>query len=151
MTDEPSTFVDFVDDDGHGKGPFALKCTLTKPAKNRLRFDWSGTGPQASSSIDYYFSEVMFRMIVGYYLPVVHSPYTIPNEGFYDLIDVEIPQGSLLKPVRPAALSYRTHFLGRTMDVMQAPFGQMNSAFMTAAGLSDSPHFFYSGFEPNSE
>ena len=37
MTDEPSTFVDFVDDDGHGKGPFALKCTLTKPAKDRLR------------------------------------------------------------------------------------------------------------------
>lgn len=37
MTEETSTFVDFVDDDGHGKGPFALKCTLTKPAKNRLK------------------------------------------------------------------------------------------------------------------
>lgn len=37
MTGEPSTFVDFVDDDGHGKVTFALKCTLTKPAKNRLR------------------------------------------------------------------------------------------------------------------
>lgn len=90
-------------------------------------------------------------MIVGYYLLVVHSPYTIPNKGFHDLIDAEIPQGSLLKPVRPAALSCRTHFLSRTMDVIQALFGQMNSAFMTAAGLSDSPHFFYSGFEPNSE
>ncbi|RMY83742.1 hypothetical protein D0862_11615 [Hortaea werneckii] len=151
MTDEPSTFVDFVDDDGHGKGPFALKCTLTKPANNRLRFDWSGTSPQASSSINYYLSEVMFRMFVGYYLLVVHSPYTIPNDGFHDLIDVEIPQGSLLKPVRPAALSCRTHFLGRTMDVMQALFGQKNSAFMTAAGFSDSPHFFYSGFKPNGE
>lgn len=31
------------------------------------------------------------------------------------------------------------------MDVMQALFGQKNSAFMTAAGFSDSPHFFYSG------
>ncbi|RMY31871.1 hypothetical protein D0866_07000 [Hortaea werneckii] len=151
MTDEPSTFVDFVDDDCHGKGPFALKCTLTKPAKNRLRFDWSGTSPQASSSINYYLSEVMFRMFVGYYLLVVHSPYTIPNDGFHDLIDVEIPQGSLLKPIRPAALSCRTHFLGRTMDVMQALFGQKNAAFVTAAGFSDSPHFFYSGFKPNGE
>lgn len=90
-------------------------------------------------------------MFVGYYLLVVHSPYTIPNDGFHDLIDVEIPQGSLLKPVRPAALSCRTHFLGRTMDVMQALFGQKNAAFMTAAGFSDSPHFFYSGFKPNGE
>ncbi|EME45976.1 hypothetical protein DOTSEDRAFT_86653 [Dothistroma septosporum NZE10] len=151
MTDEESTFVDFVDDDGHGKGPFALKCTLSKPAKNRLKFDWHGTSPQASSSINYYLSETMFKMFIGYYLLAVHAPYTIPNDGFHDLVDVEIPLGSLLKPVRPAAVSCRTHFLGRTMDIMQALFGQKNSAFMTAAGFSDSPHFFYSGFKPNGE
>jgi 5-oxoprolinase (ATP-hydrolysing) len=151
MTEEPSTFVDFVDDDGHGRGPFAIKCTLTKPETNKLRFDWSGTSPQASSSINFYLSETMFKMFVGYYLLVVHAPFTIPNDGFHDLLDIHIPQGTLLKPVRPAAVSCRTHFLGRSMDVMQALFGQKNSAFMTAAGFSDSPHFFYSGFKPNGE
>ncbi|KAF2163831.1 hypothetical protein M409DRAFT_68373 [Zasmidium cellare ATCC 36951] len=149
MTDEQSSFVDFVDDDGHGKGPFALKCTLTKPENDRLKFDWSGTSPQAGSSINYYLSETMFKMFIGYYLLTVHAPYTIPNDGFHDLIDVHIPAGSLLKPVRPAALSCRTHFLGRTMDIMQALFGQKSSAFLTAAGFSDSPHFFYSGFKPD--
>lgn len=93
----------------------------------------------------------MFKMFVGYYLLAVYSPFTIPNDGFHDLVDVEIPLGSLLKPVRPAALSCRTHFLGRTMDIMQALFGQKNAAFMTAAGFSDSPHFFYSGFKPTGE
>jgi 5-oxoprolinase (ATP-hydrolysing) len=62
MTDEPSTFIDFVDDDGHGTGPFAIKCTLTKPEKNKLRFDWSGSSPQASSSINFYLSETMFQV-----------------------------------------------------------------------------------------
>ena len=62
MGEEPSTFVDFVDDDGHGRGPFAIMCTLTKPEKNRLRFDWSGTSPQASSSINFYLSETMFKV-----------------------------------------------------------------------------------------
>ena len=62
MTEETSTFVDFVDDDGHGRGPFAIKCTLTKPEKNKLRFDWSGTSPQASSSINFYLSETMFKV-----------------------------------------------------------------------------------------
>lgn len=90
-------------------------------------------------------------MFVGYYLLAVYSPYTIPNDGFHDLVEVDIPLGSILKPVRPAALSCRTHFLGRIMDVMQALFGQKNASFMTAAGFSDSPHFFYSGFKPNGE
>ena len=62
MTDEPSTFIDFVDDDGHGRGPFGIKCTLTKPEKNKLRFDWSGSSPQASSSINFYLSETMFQV-----------------------------------------------------------------------------------------
>ncbi|EMC92489.1 hypothetical protein BAUCODRAFT_38559 [Baudoinia panamericana UAMH 10762] len=149
MTDETSSFVDFVDDDGHGHGPFALKCTLSKPEKGRLRFDWSGTSPQASSSINFYLSETMFKMFVGYYLLVVHAPFTVPNDGFHDLLDIDIPRGSVLKPVRPASISCRTHFLGRVMDVMQALFGQKNEAFMTAAGFSDSPHFFYSGFKPD--
>lgn len=151
MTDEPSTFIDFVDDDGHGRGPFAIKCTLTKPEKNKLRFDWSGSSPQARSSINFYLSETMFQMFITYYLLVVHAPFTLPNDGPTELLDIHIPLGSILKPVRPASVSCRTHFLGRSMDVMQALFGQKNSAFMTAAGFSDSPHFFYSGFKPNGE
>lgn len=81
----------------------------------------------------------------------VHAPYTIPNDGFHDLIDVQIPLGSVLKPVRPAPVSCRTHFLGRVMDVMQALFGQKDNSYLTAAGFSDSPHFFYSGFKPDGE
>ena len=54
-----------------------------------------------------------------------------------------------LRPVRPAALSCRTHLLGRVMDVIQALMGQHNPAYRAAAGFSDSPHFFYSGFRPD--
>lgn len=41
MDDQPSTFTDFVDDDGHGNGPFALVCTLKKE-DGKLVFDWDG-------------------------------------------------------------------------------------------------------------
>ncbi|KAF2757203.1 hydantoin utilization protein-like protein A [Pseudovirgaria hyperparasitica] len=150
MSDEPSTFTDFVDDDGHGNGPFALVCTLQKEA-GKLIFDWNGTSPQAASSINFYLSETMFKMFVGYYLLAVYDPYTVVNDGFHDLLDIRIPLGSVLKPVRPAALSCRTHFLGRVMDVMQALFGQRDPAYLTAAGFSDSPHFFYSGFKSSGE
>lgn len=66
-------------------------------------------------------------------------------------MEVRIPEGTLLKPVRPAALSCRTHALGRVLDLIQALMGQKNQAYRAAAGFSDSPHFFYSGWKPSGE
>lgn len=86
-----------------------------------------------------------------YYLIAAAAPGTVINDGFHDLIDVYIPEGCLLKPVRPAPVSCRTHFLGRTLDVIQALIGQRNDNYKTAAGFSDSPHFYYSGFKPDGE
>ncbi|KAL5342310.1 Hydantoinase/oxoprolinase-domain-containing protein [Aspergillus crustosus] len=149
--DEPSTFTDFVDDDGHGIVPWALTCTLKKIEGNRLLFDWSGTSPQSDHSINFYLSETMFRMFIGYYMIAAAAPGTVINDGFHDLIDIYIPKGSILKPVRPAPISCRTHMMGRTMDVMQALIGQRNPVYAAAAGFSDSPHFFYSGFKPDGE
>ncbi|KAF5863323.1 hypothetical protein ETB97_010323 [Aspergillus alliaceus] len=149
--DKPCTFTDFVDDDGHGVGPWALTCTMKKIEGNRLLFDWSGTSPQSEHSINFYLSETMFKMFIGYYMIAAAAPGTVINDGFHDLIDIYIPEGTVLKPVRPAAISCRTHLLGRTMDVMQALIGQKNKLYAAAAGFSDSPHFFYSGYKPNGE
>lgn len=40
--DKESTFTDFVDDDGHGVGPWALTCSMKKVGNHGLKFDWSG-------------------------------------------------------------------------------------------------------------
>lgn len=84
-----------------------------------------------------------------YFLLAVYDPHAVVNDGFHSLIDVIIPLGTILRPVRPAAISCRTHLLGRVMDVIQALMGQHNPAFRSAAGFSDSPHLFYSGFKPD--
>ncbi|ODM24511.1 hypothetical protein SI65_02101 [Aspergillus cristatus] len=149
--DKESTFTDFVDDDGHGVGPWALTCSMKKAGNHGLKFDWSGTSPQSSHSINFYLSETMFKMFIGYYLIAAAAPGTVINDGFHDLIDVYIPEGTVLKPVRPAPISCRTHFLGRTLDMIQALIGQKDDAYQAAAGFSDSPYFFYSGFKPNGE
>ncbi|KAL2834324.1 Hydantoinase/oxoprolinase-domain-containing protein [Aspergillus cavernicola] len=150
--EQPCTFTDFVDDDGHGIGPWALVCTMKKIDGNkRLLFDWSGTSPQSDHSINFYLSETMFKMFIGYYMIAAAAPGTVINDGFHDLIDIHIPQGSILKPVRPAPISCRTHLMGRTMDVMQALIGKKNPVYAAAAGFSDSPHFFYSGYKPDGE
>ena len=73
------------------------------------------------------------------------------NDGFYDLMEVHIPEGTLLKPREPAALSCRTHALGRLFDVLGGLLGQGNPDFLNAAGFSDSPHFMYSGYDKKGE
>jgi N-methylhydantoinase B len=61
---------------------------------------------------------------------------------------VRIPEGTLLKPKFPAALSGRTHALGRLFDVLGALLGAgAPEQMLNAAGFSDSPHLFYSGYD----
>lgn len=144
IPDEPAYFEDWIDDDGQGIGPWKIACTMSK-SNGRLNFDFTGTDPQSPSSINFYLSTAMFKMFVGIYLLVVYDSSVVANDGFHDLIDVNIPEGTLLHPIRPAALSCRTHFLGRLMDLLSGLLGQRAPEFMTAAGFSDSPHFMYSG------
>ncbi|KAI4088076.1 MAG: hypothetical protein LQ344_006338 [Seirophora lacunosa] len=150
MPEEPASFEDWIDDDGQGVGPWKIACTMTKKGE-KLHFDFSKTDPQSPSSINFYLSVAMFKMFVGIYMLVVHDTNVVANDGFHDLLDVTIPEGTLLHPIRPAALSCRTHFLGRLFDVLSGLLGQRAPEFMTAAGFSDSPHFMYSGYRQNGD
>lgn len=150
ISNEKVSFTDFIDDDGQGIGPYAISCSMQKQG-GKLVFDWDGTSPQSNSSINFYLSTTMFKIFIGYYLLAIYDPHAVVNDGFHELVDIKIPEGTILRPVRPAAVSCRTHLLGRIMDVMQALFGQRDAAYRCAAGFSDSPHLFYSGFKPDGE
>jgi N-methylhydantoinase B len=150
VPEEPRTFEDYLCDDGVGMGPYKIKCTLWREGSKAI-FDFAGTDPQARSSINFYLSEEMFKMFFGAFTINLFDPQILFNDGFYDLVDVRIPQGSLLKPNYPAALSGRTHALGRIFDVMGGLLGQGVPEALNAAGFSDSPHLFYSGYDKKGE
>ncbi len=146
----PVSFEDYVCDDGRGAGPFKIKCTMWREG-DKVVLDFAGTDPQSESSINFYLNENMFKMFFGIYMIMVFDPQILFNDGFYDLVDVRIPKGSLLKPKFPAALSCRTHALGRIFDVLGALLGQKTPDFMCAAGFSSSPHLMFSGFDKKGE
>jgi N-methylhydantoinase B len=128
VPEEPSYFEDFVCDDGVGKGPYKIACKMWREL-----------------------NEDMFKMFFGSFTINLFDPHILFNDGFYELVDVRIPEGSLLKPKFPAALSGRTHALGRIFDVMGGVLGQGAPDAMNAAGFSDSPHLFYSGYDKKGE
>ena len=147
---EKQYFEDYICDDGLGMGPYKIKCAMWREGK-KVIFDFEGTDPQSTSSVNFFLNEEMFKMFCGVYMIMVFDPAIMFNDGFYDLMDVRIPKGTLLKPVHPAALSCRTHALGRIFDVLGGLLGQGAPDFLCAAGFSDSPHLMYSGYDKKGE
>lgn len=144
VSEQKVSFEDYVCDDGRGFGPYKIKCSMWREG-DVVVLDFGGTDPQAMGSINFYLNENMLKMFFGIYMVMVFDPQIMFNDGFYDLVDVRIPQGSLLKPNFPAALSCRTHALGRIFDVLGALLGQGQPEFLNAAGFSSSPHLMFSG------
>lgn len=146
VAEKPVSFEDYVCDDGKGFGPYKIKCTMWREG-DKVILDFDGTDPQSAASINFLLNENMFKMFFGIYMIMVFDPQILFNDGFYDLIEVRIPEGSLLKPQFPAALSGRTHALGRIFDILGGLLGQGTPEFLNAAGFSSSPHLFYSGWD----
>ena len=138
-------FEDWIDDDGMGNGPYKIACSLHREGEI-AHFDFSPSDPQSFSSINFLLNEEMFKMFFGAFTINLFDPQILFNDGFYDLVQVNIPAGCILKPKKPAALSCRTHMLGRIFDLMGGLLGQGAPDALNAAGFSDSPHFMYSGF-----
>jgi N-methylhydantoinase B len=140
----PVSFEDYICDDGLGYGPYKIRCAMWRE-HGKVVLDFAGTDPQSNGSINFLLNENMMRMFFGIYMIMVFDPQILFNDGYYDLIDIRIPEGSLLKPQFPAALSGRTHALGRLFDVLGGLLGQKTPEFLNAAGFSSSPHLFFSG------
>lgn len=147
---EPVSFTDYICDDGVGNGPYKISCSMWREG-DKVILDFAGTDPQAPSSINFLLNENMFKMFFGIYMIMVFDPQILFNDGFYDLVEVRIPEGSLLKPKYPAALAGRTHALGRIFDILGGLLGQRAPEFLCAAGFSSSPHLMYSGFDKSGE
>ncbi len=150
IAEAPQFFEDYICDDGMGVGPYKIACRMWREHE-RVIFDFAGTDAQSAGSINFYLNEEMFKMFCGVFMIMVFDPQIMFNDGFYDLMEVRIPEGSLLKPRFPAALSCRTHALGRIFDVISGLLGQGNPDFLCAAGFSDSPHLMYSGHDRHGE
>ena len=96
-------FEDYICDDGSGMGPYRIKCSMWRD-KDKVIFDFDGTDPQSISSINFYLNEEMFKMFCGVYMIMVFDPQIMFNDGFYDLMEVHIPEGTLIEAARACGI-----------------------------------------------
>ena len=102
-------------------------------------------------SVNFYLSEAMFKMFIGVYLIMVFDPQILFNDGFYPLLHIVIPDGSLLHPKFPSALGCRTHALTRLFDILGGALARKSPEHTTAAGYGTSPYMLYSGWDTGGE
>ncbi|WP_174802980.1 hydantoinase B/oxoprolinase family protein [Martelella limonii] len=148
IPEEPVTFTDYVDDDGVGNGPFKMHLSIYRRGDIAV-FDWTGTDDQAEGPINFHIHEGLCKLFFGVYMIMAFDPKIMFNEGFYDLFEVVLPEGSLLNPRFPAALSNRLNTHTRFFDCQAGALGQRAPHLSMAAGYGTSPHFIFTGQDGN--
>ncbi len=144
IPEEPVSFTDYVDDDGLGNGPFKMTLTISRRGDIAV-FDWTGTDDQAEGPINFHIHEGLCKLFFGVYMIMSFDPSVLFNEGFYDLFEIVLPEGSLLNPRFPAALSNRLNTHTRFFDCQAGALGKFVPQLSMAAGYGTSPHFIFSG------
>lgn len=142
-------FEDYTDDDGLGNGPIKLKLAMWREGGS-LHLDWAGTDPQVPGPVNFLLNKEMFQMFVGVFLISAFDPTILFNDGYADVIKVNIPDGSVLRPKPPAPLSNRLVVMARQFDVLGAVYAKA-IGFKVSGSYGTSPNFVYSGVKDSGE
>ena len=142
-------FEDFTDDDGLGHGPIKLKLAMWREGDS-LHLDWAGTDAQVPGPVNFLLNKEMFQMFAGVFLISAVDPTILFNDGYADVIHVNIPEGSVLRPKAPAPLSNRLVVMARLFDVLGAVYAKA-IGFNVSGSYGTSPNFVYSGSKKDGE
>jgi N-methylhydantoinase B len=143
---ERYTFEDYVDDDGMGNGPIKLHLEIYREG-DTVYLDWTGTDEQVPGTVNFLLNEQMFKMFTGVFLIMAFDPLLTFNDGYYDLFEVTLPEGTVVQPEFPAALGNRLPMMARQFDVLQATFSKLIDDFSVAGSYGTSPNLVYAGVD----
>ena len=146
IPEEPVRFEDVVDDDGQGNGPYKLVMTAWREG-DVVHLDWTGTDPQSAGPINLLSHEGLTTMFFAIYLIMAFDSEILFNDGYSDLFDLTLPEGSLVKPLFPAPLGLLNLTLARQFDVFQGVLAQCAPEYAAGAGYGSSPAMTFSGVD----
>ena len=104
LPDGRARAVDHLDDDGVGGPPVEFACEVHKHG-DRLRFDFTGTGPQVAAGINTTISDV--ASVVAFVTRAAIGEVVEVNDGFYRCLEFEVPEGAIVNARYPAAVGAR--------------------------------------------
>jgi len=128
-------FEDFLDDDGIDRGtPIPIRTAVTIEG-DHITVDFTGTSGQVRGSLNCPRANSLSAVYATLKLVIDPEDQVANNEGIYEAIDVILPEGSLLNPHAPAAVSSRPETQARIGNVVM---GAMAKALPQTAVAQDS-------------
>jgi len=124
--------TDVLEGDGASEDDIPVVATVTVDG-TAVSVDFAGTAPQVAGNMNAPLS--VATSAVYFVVRAVTDPEIQPNQGCYDPIDVEAPEGSLLNPTPPAAVvGGNVETSQRVTDVVLAAFSEALPATVPAQG-----------------
>lgn len=115
-------FTDWLDNDGIDNDVRVPICAAVTISGSNVHVDFTGTSPQVRGPINSVPSVALSA--VRYILRVIADPEIPNNEGCYRMLTLNIPEGSVLNPRRPAAVNSRSVTLRRVVDTVLGALAQ---------------------------
>jgi len=143
MADGSASFTAYLDDDGIGGDPVAVRATVTVEGESLL-VDFAGSAPQARGAMNVV--ESALRATVYYAVKTLLDPDLLPNQGMASGIRIAAPEGSIVNPRFPAAVGARSITCNKVARALFGAFAQLLPPERAmAAGLDSVPVMIFSG------
>lgn len=121
--------IDYLDDDGLGNEDLRIRVEIEIKG-DRISVDFAGTCAQAKGPVN---APVAVTESATYYsLRAATDPSIPPNQGCYRPVDITVPDGSMLKPSKPAPV------VGGNLETSQRIVDVLFSA-LAEAGIHSVP------------
>ena len=145
MPDGKGADHDFVDTDGYTDRKYKINVVVEKRG-DRVRVDCSGSSEQDFSMVNC--SKVVAKGAI--YVAVISmvDPGGVMNSGVIDLIDLELPEGSILNPHHPAPVAAGIYHIPALTDTVIRAFGDWLPDSAIASSNGDRDNTTYWGFHP---
>ncbi|UOQ57516.1 hydantoinase B/oxoprolinase family protein [Leucobacter allii] len=104
-----------LDDDGRGGDPTRIHARIEKRG-DRLAIDLSGCDPQTAGAMNIPWASARAALV--YAVRAVVASEMRANDGVLRVLDITAPQGSVVNPLPPAAVSIRHNSCQRLADTL---------------------------------
>lgn len=139
------TFTDVMDADGVGTTDIPIVATVTVTDTD-ITVDLTGSGPQVRGQINT--ARAAVEASIYYTIKAVLDPTLPANAGFYRLVEIVIPPGTIVNSTPPAPVFMRSDTCQRVVDAILGALAPIIPERVPAASNGSISAFHFTGYDP---
>jgi N-methylhydantoinase B len=124
LPESEATAEEALEGDGITPDPVPIRVTLRRVAGPRLVVDFAGTAPQTAGPVN---AAASGLLAAGFALLRRIAPEAPANHGLLELLDLRLPEGSVVNPRFPAAVNARTATVKLATNALFAALGKLSA------------------------